>query len=179
MFCGSSASNPLSSRPDAHCGLSGRGCRRPKSDRDLFMPAGYRQLRSQNRRAYLVAILADLSLLRGRLPAIVLSSATTCLRKSFRRSRTPFRDRSETVRLHRGTGVHLHPGILIDIIPEHCSESSRNRVHLVPESPIEIQPCVMPRFGGGRPWRWHRPTHVARRAGRIRTATRATFRAQH
>src|SRR5580692_5185617 len=71
----------------------------------------------------------------GRLPAIVLSSAATCLWKSFRRSRTPFRDRPETVRLHPGTGVHLHPGILFEIIPEHRSESSRNRVHVPPESP--------------------------------------------
>src|ERR1041384_2668858 len=72
----------------------------------------------------------------GRLPAIVLSSAAICLWKSFRRSRTRFRDRPETVRLHPGTGVHLHPGILFEIIPEHRSESSRNRVHLVPDSPI-------------------------------------------
>ena len=40
--------------------------------------------------------------------------------KSFRRSRTLFRDRPETVRLHPGTGVHL--------IPEPCSRSSRNTV---------------------------------------------------
>jgi len=65
----------------------------------------------------------------------VLSSATTYLWKSFRRSRTQFRDRPETVRLHPGTGVHLHPGILFEIIPEHRSESSRNRVHLAPDSP--------------------------------------------
>src|SRR5215471_6628052 len=71
----------------------------------------------------------------GRLPAIVLSSATICLWKSFRRSRTRFRDRPETVRLHPGTGVHLHPGILFGFIPEHRSESSRNRVHLAPDSP--------------------------------------------
>ena len=62
------------------------------------------------------------------------SSATTCLWKLFRRSRTPFRDRSETVRLHPGTDVRLHPGILFEIIPEHRSESSRNRVHLAPDS---------------------------------------------
>src|SRR5579863_6159670 len=80
----------------------------------------------------------------GRLPAIVLSSATTCLWKSFRRSRTQFRDRSETVRLHPGTGVHLHPGILFGIIPEHRSESSWNRVHLVPDSPIESDRLVGP-----------------------------------
>jgi len=60
----------------------------------------------------------------------VLSSAATCLWKSFRRSRAQFRDRPETVRPHPGTGVHLHPGILFEIIPEHRSESSRNRVHL-------------------------------------------------
>src|SRR5580658_6285721 len=57
--------------------------------------------------------------------------------KSFRRSRTQFRDRPETVRLHPGTGVHLHPGILFGINPERRSESSRNRVHLAPESPPE------------------------------------------
>src|SRR5215469_13203315 len=74
----------------------------------------------------------------GRLLAIVLSSAAICLWKSFRRSRTPFRDRPETVRLHPGTGVHLHPGILFGIIPECRSESSRNRVHLAPDSP----PCA-------------------------------------
>ncbi|MFN7997049.1 MAG: carboxypeptidase-like regulatory domain-containing protein [Bryobacteraceae bacterium] len=76
----------------------------------------------------------------GRLPAIVLSSAAICLWKSFRRSRTQLRDRPETVRLHPGTGVHLHPGILFGIIPEHRSESSRNRVHLAPESPPGLAP---------------------------------------
>ena len=65
----------------------------------------------------------------------MLSSAAICLWKSFRRSRTQFRDRPETVRLHRGTGVHLHPGILFGINPERRSESSRNRVHLAPDSP--------------------------------------------
>src|SRR5262249_20652865 len=75
----------------------------------------------------------------GRLPAIVLSSAASRLWKSFRRSRTPFQDRPETVRLHRGTGVHLHTGILFGIIPEHRSESSRNRVHLAPDSPTNRQ----------------------------------------
>jgi hypothetical protein len=65
----------------------------------------------------------------------VLSSAAIYLWKSFRRSRTRFRDRPETVRLHRGTGVHHHPGILFDITPERRSESSRNRVHLAPDSP--------------------------------------------
>src|SRR4029077_15102340 len=72
----------------------------------------------------------------GRLPAIVLSSAVICLWKSFRRSRTRLRDRPETVRLHPGTGVRLHPGILFGIIPECRSESSRNRVHLAPDSPL-------------------------------------------
>src|SRR5215470_10895664 len=32
-----------------------------------------------------------------------------------------FRDRPETVRLHRGIGVRLHPGILFGIIPESRS----------------------------------------------------------
>src|SRR5580704_18909174 len=87
----------------------------------------------------------------GRLPAIVLSSATTCLWKSFRRSRTQFRDRPETVRLHPGTGVHLHPGILFGINPERRSESSRNRVHLAPESPgchrAALHPFATERYG--------------------------------
>jgi hypothetical protein len=56
-----------------------------------------------------------------------------------------FRDRPETVRLHPGTGVHLHPGILFGIIPEHRSESSRNRVHLAPDSPLW-------RWGHGERW---------------------------
>ena len=42
-----------------------------------------------------------------RLPAIVLSSTASCLWKSFRQSRTPFRDRPETVRLHRGIAFTL------------------------------------------------------------------------
>jgi hypothetical protein len=50
----------------------------------------------------------------------VLSSATTCLWKSFRRSRTQFRDRPETVR--------LHPEPVFTFIPESCSGSSRNTV---------------------------------------------------
>jgi hypothetical protein len=69
----------------------------------------------------------------------VMSSAAICLGKSFRRSRTQLRDRPEPVRLHPGTGVHLHPGILFGIIPEHRSESSRNRVHLSPESPASYR----------------------------------------
>jgi len=51
-------------------------------------------------------------------------------------SRTRFRDRPKTVRLHRGIGVHLHPGTLFGFIaesvftfiPERCSGSSRNAV---------------------------------------------------
>jgi hypothetical protein len=84
----------------------------------------------------------------------VLSSATTCQWKSFRRSRTQFRDRPETVRLHPGTGVHLHPGILFGINPEHRSESSRNRVHLAPDSPsgpkCGIPCCFLRGVGLGR-----------------------------
>jgi len=41
-------------------------------------------------------------------------------------SRTRFRDRPETVRLHRGSGVHHHPGTLFGIIPDWRSGSSRN-----------------------------------------------------
>jgi hypothetical protein len=52
----------------------------------------------------------------------VLSSAASCLWKSFRRSRTPFRDRPETVRFHPGSGVHPHPGILFDITVRNHTE---------------------------------------------------------
>src|SRR5580658_6977426 len=38
-------------------------------------------------------------------------------------SRTRFRDRPETVRLHRGIDVHLHPGTAFGIIPESRSRS--------------------------------------------------------
>ncbi len=55
---------------------------------------------------------------------MVLSSEAFCLWKSFRRSRTPLRDRPETVRLHRGTGVRRHPGILFEIIPQSRSPCS-------------------------------------------------------
>src|SRR5712692_6056887 len=51
----------------------------------------------------------------GRLPAIVLSSAVG-LWKLIRRSRTRFRDRPKTVRLHPGFDVHLHPGSLFGFI---------------------------------------------------------------
>jgi hypothetical protein len=54
--------------------------------------------------------------------------------KSFWRNRTRFRDRPETVRPHRGIGVHLHPGILFGFTPERRSASSRNPVHLCPDS---------------------------------------------
>src|SRR5579863_7085354 len=86
----------------------------------------------------------------GRLPAIVLSSAAICLWKSFRRSRTRLRDGPETVRLHPGTGVHLHPGTLFGIIPEHRSESSRNRVHLAPDSPLNTPIDRIGQVGGGK-----------------------------
>src|SRR5579862_569765 len=60
--------------------------------------------------------------------------APLSLWKSFRRSRTRFRDWPKSVRLHRGIGVRLHPGTLFGIIPECRSASSRNRVHLAPDS---------------------------------------------
>src|SRR5215471_11997428 len=99
----------------------------------------------------------------GRLPAIVLSSATTCLWKSLRRSRTLFRDRPETVRLQPGTGVHLHSGILFGIISEHRSESSRNRVHLAPDSPQERPRAVLGREAAvWRPAPGRRPSRDGR-----------------
>jgi hypothetical protein len=70
----------------------------------------------------------------------VLSSATQLVEIIPGSSRTRFRDRPETVRLHRGIGVHLHPGILFGFTPECCSESSRNRVHLRPDSPPRLRP---------------------------------------
>jgi hypothetical protein len=68
----------------------------------------------------------------------VLSSATQLVEIIPGSSRTRFRDRPETVRLHRGIGVHLHPGILFGFIPECHSDSSRNRVHLRPDSHQEF-----------------------------------------
>ncbi len=65
----------------------------------------------------------------------MLSSATQLVEIIPGSSRTRFRDRPETVRLHRGIGVHLHPGTLFEFNPEYCSGSSRNRVHVRPESP--------------------------------------------
>ena len=47
--------------------------------------------------------------------------APISLWKLFRRSRARFRGRPETVRLHRGIGVRLHPGNLFGIIPESRS----------------------------------------------------------
>ena len=71
--------------------------------------------------------------------------APLALWKLIRRSRTRFRDRPKTVRLHPGIGVHLHPGSLFGIIPDWRSASSRNRVHVPPESPQERQ---IERVGG-------------------------------
>src|SRR5579884_3271427 len=45
-------------------------------------------------------------------------------------------NRPKSIRLHRGIGVRLHPGTLFGIIPECRSASSRNRVHLAPDSPL-------------------------------------------
>jgi len=81
--------------------------------------------------------------LRGRLPAIVLSSAVQLV-EIILVSRTRFRVRPGTVRLHRGIGVRLHPGILFGIIPECRSASSRNRVHLAPDSQIGKPTKFMP-----------------------------------
>jgi len=74
----------------------------------------------------------------------VLSSATQLVEIIPGSSRTRFRDRPETVRLHRGIGVHLHPGTVFGIIPEYRSDSSRNRVHVRPESPIKEEPQSRP-----------------------------------
>src|SRR5579863_2248821 len=150
---GGPPNNAASKRSSSHSGPSGHptlaalarckySCAVPRPIEQLRAIArSPRPTSNFNRRTSLILrtdnLLAGKLILpfEGRLPAIVLSSATTCLWKSFRRSRTPFRDRPETVRLHPGTGVHLHPGILFEIIPEHRSESSRNRVHLAPDSP--------------------------------------------
>jgi hypothetical protein len=66
----------------------------------------------------------------------LLSSATQLVEIIPGSSRTRFRDWPENVRLHPGIGVHLHPGILFGFTPECCSESSRNRVHVPPDSPF-------------------------------------------
>jgi hypothetical protein len=42
-----------------------------------------------------------------------------------------FRDRPETVRLHRGIGVDHHPGVLFGFITERRSESSERRSGLL------------------------------------------------
>jgi hypothetical protein len=78
----------------------------------------------------------------GRLLAIVVSSAVGLWKL--------FRDQAErgsgigpkTVQLHRGNGVHHHPGILFGFTPDWRSESSRNRVHLRPDSSITSALCV-------------------------------------
>ena len=155
---GGPPNSAASSRPSSHSGPSGHvilaasarckySCAVPRPIEQLRAIArSLRPTSNFNRRTSLILrtdnLLAGKLILpfEGRLPAIVLSSATTCLWKSFRRSRTQFRDRHETVRLHPGTGVHLHPGILFGIIPEHRSESSRNRVHLAPDSPLTRPP---------------------------------------
>jgi len=66
-----------------------------------------------------------------------------------------FRDNGERysgvqqdVQLRPGIHVHLYPGIAFGIIPEWCSASSRNRVHLGPEyahtnhQPYPASPCA-------------------------------------
>jgi hypothetical protein len=71
------------------------------------------------------------SLSEGRLLAIVLSSAVQLVEIIPAKPNT-FPDRPELFGF-MPERVHLHPGILFGI-PEHRSESSRNRVHLAPES---------------------------------------------
>src|SRR5580692_4394929 len=155
---GGPPNNAASSRSSSHSGPSGHVtlAASARCRYSWAVPSPIEQLRAIarsprptsnfNRRTSLILrtdnLLAGKLILpfEGRLPAIVLSSAATCLWKSFRRSRTPFRDRPETVRLHPGTVVHLHPGILFGINPEYRSESSRNRVHLAPDSPARREP---------------------------------------
>jgi hypothetical protein len=74
------------------------------------------------------------SLSQGGYPPRVVQRR--CLNGNPDLSRTQFRGRPETVRLHRGFGVHLHPGLLFAFIPEQRSESSRNPVHVPPDSPF-------------------------------------------
>src|SRR6516162_4365168 len=154
---GGPPNNAASSRSSSHSGPSGQvslaasarckySCAVPRPIEQLRAIArSPRPTSNFNRRTSLILrtdnLLAGKLILpfEGRLPAIVLSSAASRLWKSFRRSRTPYRDRPETVRLHPGIGVHVHPGILFGIIPEHRSESSRNRVHLAPDSPFSAR----------------------------------------
>src|SRR5215471_835630 len=141
---GGPPNNAVSSRSSSHSGPSGHvilaasarckySCAVPRPIEQLRAIArSPRPTSNFNRRTSLILrtdnLLAGKLVLpfEGRLPAIVLSSVTTRLWKSFRRSRTLFRDPPETVRLHPGTGVHLHRGIRFGINPERRSESSRN-----------------------------------------------------
>lgn len=91
--------------------------------------------------------------------------------KSFRRSRTRFRGRPETVRPHRGIGVRLRPGILFGIIPECRSELSRNRVHLAPDSPLKPEYDV-----GGRLLGWDLILQTATRPSRNLLEPRGNWR---
>jgi len=75
----------------------------------------------------------------------VLCPAPPCLWKSFRADgENDSGAARKTVRLPIGIAVHVHPGILFTFAPERSSRSSRNRIHLPPES-------------AARPWRFGKP----------------------
>ena len=98
----------------------GRSCRSPRPTSNLNLRTSL-VLRTDN---LLAGKQPSLSL--GRLPAIVLSSAVA-LWKLIGEG-------------ERGSGIGLKlfgfiPDSVFTLIPNHCSESSRNRVHFPPESP--------------------------------------------
>jgi hypothetical protein len=68
----------------------------------------------------------------GRLKNWMSSAAVPV--KTFRATRTPFRDRTKTIRLPAGITVRLQPGIPFVFTPESFSRSPRNPFRLAPES---------------------------------------------
>src|SRR5579871_6553274 len=140
---GGPPNNAASSRSSSHSGPSGHlilaasarckySCAVPRPIEQLRAIArSPRPTSNFNRRTSLILrtdnLLAGKLILpfEGRLPAIVLSSATTCLWKSFRRSRTPFRNLPKTVRLHPGIAF-IFPRIPHRLVrPSPDEESAR------------------------------------------------------
>ena len=85
-----------------------------------------------------------------RLPAIGLSSTANCPWKSFRRSRIPFRDRHETVRLHCGTGVSRRRRLSSQAlaVSNHqqypAAAQSKHTTRITTTSPDLTEPLRMP-----------------------------------
>src|SRR5579871_496225 len=132
---GGPPNNAASSRSSSHSGPSGHlilaasarckySCAVPRPIEQLRAIARSPKPSSNlNRRTSL--ILRTDSLLAGKRSPFLGEAACHCdvQRRSPVEiipgsSRTRFRDRPETVRLHRGIGVHHHPGILFGFILE-------------------------------------------------------------